>query len=115
MSQRRAFPRLNERFNIKHLRDDLRLGGIDDADVYEIASSQNRIIITHNWTDFRSLIGTKTDAGVIGVPSEWTDKQTDIKLLAFLRRSTPISLHRKLKTLGAEEAKRLTIRNKNEV
>jgi hypothetical protein len=107
LSRRRTFPHLNEYFDVKHLRDDLHFGGIDDTHVYDIAVSQNRIIITKNWTDFLNLAGTKKDAGIIGIPSEWQDKKVDIKLMAFLRKNTPASLCGKVKTLGASEAERL--------
>lgn len=103
MSQRRAFPNLNKNFDVKHLRDDLNRGGVEDAAVYRIAVNQKRIIVTKNWTDFIKLAATKKDVGVIGVPSEWLDEYADKKLLSLLRKNSPASLKGKVTTLGALE------------
>src|SRR5712691_12986536 len=52
---RRLYPLLNEHFDVKHIRDDLHLGGLPDPEVYQLAVSQGRIILTQNVTDFRAL------------------------------------------------------------
>jgi hypothetical protein len=53
---RRAYPLLNERFDVKHVRDDLHFGGMGGPAVYELAVSQSRIILTNNVKDFRPLL-----------------------------------------------------------
>ncbi len=45
---RRMYPLLNERFDVKHIRDDLHLEGLPDPQVYELAVSQDRLILTKN-------------------------------------------------------------------
>jgi predicted nuclease of predicted toxin-antitoxin system len=52
MSPRQRFPRLNAHYDVKHVRDDLHRGGIDDPSVYRLACTQGRVLITENWTDF---------------------------------------------------------------
>jgi predicted nuclease of predicted toxin-antitoxin system len=89
MAARQLFPRLNEHFDVKHVRDDLNRGGIDDPPVYDLAVAQGRIIITRNGDDFRPLAGTKADAGVIKIPDAWTRERIDSKLTALLMRHGP--------------------------
>jgi predicted nuclease of predicted toxin-antitoxin system len=43
---RRMYPLLNEHFDVKHIRDDLHLGGLPDPAIYELALKQGRIILT---------------------------------------------------------------------
>jgi hypothetical protein len=37
---RRMYPLLNEHFEVKHIRDDLHLGGLPDPAIYELPSSR---------------------------------------------------------------------------
>ena len=37
MPERQAFPRLNEYFNVKHIRDDLNSGGLADPQVFYLS------------------------------------------------------------------------------
>ena len=43
MSFRTAFPSLNSKFDVKHIEDDLKQGGLPDPDVYQLAVKLNRI------------------------------------------------------------------------
>src|SRR5205823_1065218 len=63
---RTRFPRLNSRFAVKHIREDLKRGGITDAEVYVLAAKQHRILVTYNTKHFLSLVGTMHDADIIG-------------------------------------------------
>src|SRR5438128_524430 len=56
VSPRQYFPRLNERFDVKHIKHDLNLGSLPDPDLYQLAVSQGRIILTKNVKDFRPLL-----------------------------------------------------------
>ena len=89
MDARQLFPRLNEHFDVKHVRDDLKLGGLKDPPVYDLAVAQARILITLNGDDFRPLVGTKSDAGVIKIPDAWTRERVDSKLTALLKSHGP--------------------------
>ena len=82
---RRFFPLLNERFDVKHIKEDLRHGGMGDPDIYELAVSQGRIILTSNVKDFRFLL-RETSPGVIGIPEAWSASRIDTKLTALLMR-----------------------------
>jgi hypothetical protein len=102
MPQRAFFPRLNNRFNIKHVRDDFHRGSIGDPEVYDLAVLQGRILVTYNIKHFRSLAGSKNDAGIIGVSPNLTPAQVDTKLTALLTKSTPGTLLGKYTNLTGE-------------
>jgi Domain of unknown function (DUF5615) len=61
---RRVYSLLNERFDVKHIRDDLHVDGLPDPQVYELAVKQERILLTTNVKDFRPLLQVCTLAGV---------------------------------------------------
>ena len=61
VSPRQYFPRLNEHLDVKHIKHDLHLPGVPDPDVYQLALSQSRIILTKNVKDFRPLL--RDDSG----------------------------------------------------
>lgn len=66
MPPRQRFPRLNSRFDVKHIRDDLNQSGLKDPPVYTLASKLNRLIITFNGDDFKNMVGQSSDTGVFG-------------------------------------------------
>jgi predicted nuclease of predicted toxin-antitoxin system len=102
LPNRLTFPRLNEAFDVKHLRDDFKQAGMDDPDVYELAVSQQRILVTYNSKHFRSLAGRKQDAGIIGISASLSPAQVDTKLTALLRKSTPHAFAGKFTALTGE-------------
>jgi predicted nuclease of predicted toxin-antitoxin system len=89
MDPRQKYPRLNQHFDVKHIKHDLHNGEMEDPDIYTLGVEQGRIIVTINADDFRPLVRTKQDAGVIKVPSAWTREQVDSKLTALLMRHGP--------------------------
>ncbi len=95
MSPRIAFPSLNNIFDVKHVPEDLHLGGLPDPQVYQLAVKQQRILLTYNVKHFRQLAGTLNDAGIIGIPPHLTSAQVDTKLTSLLTKSTPNALQRK--------------------
>lgn len=99
MAQRSSLPQLNSQFDVKHIRDDLHKGGSSDKEVYNIASVQGRIIVTQNWSDFLPFLGTKEDAGVIGVTNK-NNARIDINLTALLKKTNPKSLAKKYTSLN---------------
>ena len=88
VSPRQYFPRLNERFDVKHIKHDLNLASLPDPQVYELAASQGRIILTKNVKDFRPLLG-EDHPGIIGIPETWSNHRIDSKLTALLMRHGP--------------------------
>lgn len=68
---------------------DLRGAGFEDSLVYEIAVSTGRILVTRNIKDFRLLIGSKNDYGLIAVPPHISVDQLDTSLTALLMRHGP--------------------------
>jgi predicted nuclease of predicted toxin-antitoxin system len=100
ISPRTVFPGLNSKFDVKHIRDDLKQGGLPDPEVYEVAVKQQRILITNNIKHFRSFAGTKPDAGIIGIPAHATASQIDTKLTALLVKSSEKALAGKFTPLS---------------
>jgi hypothetical protein len=101
MSGRKEFLRLNHHFDVKHIRDDLNRGGYPDADVYTLAVTQGRIIVTANGRHFRNLVD-KTSAGVIDFPADWSDTQVDTKLTALLMNHGPTYFGGKYRKLATD-------------
>lgn len=85
MDPRQRYPRLNQHFDVKHIKHDLNHGGMDDLRVYKLAREQRRIILTTNGKDFRPLLHPDAP-GVIGVPDAWSVERLDTTLTALLMR-----------------------------
>ena len=85
VSPRQFFPRLNEHFDVKHIKHDLNLAGLPDPAIYELALKQERIILTKNVKDFRPLL-REDSPGIIGIPETWATSRIDSKLTALLMR-----------------------------
>ncbi len=90
---------INEYFDVKHVDHDLKLGGISDREVYKLAVSQKRIILTHNVKHFVPLAGTLSDFGVIAIPSHWKPDLLDSKLTALLKKRSSSYFKGKIITL----------------
>jgi predicted nuclease of predicted toxin-antitoxin system len=102
---RRAYPLLNEHFDVKHIRDDLHLGGLPDPEIYQLAVSQGRIMLTKNVKDFRPLL-REGSPGIIGIPETWSAKRVDTKLTALLMKHGPNYFRGRYRPLAAEEPTR---------
>ena len=75
MSSRQRFPRLNSRFDVKHIRDDLNSGGLPDPQVFALAEKLQRLIVTLNARDFKVLATRSLDTGIIGVSANLRSHQ----------------------------------------
>lgn len=84
---KKSLRRINSRYNIKHIKHDLRKGGIKDKEVYEIACKQKRIIVTYNIDDFRQLAIHSKNTGIIGVTQGLTPDKLDTKLNSLLSKN----------------------------
>jgi predicted nuclease of predicted toxin-antitoxin system len=102
VSPRRYFTALNEHFDVKHITHDLNLSGLPDPQVYELAVSQGRIILTKNVKDFRKLLRDDSP-GIIGIPETWSLSRVDTKLTALLMQHGPNYFHGHYRSLAAEE------------
>ena len=100
---KKSLKRINSRYNIKHIKHDLNKGGVTDKEIYEIACTQKRIIITYNIEDFRKLAIQNKDTGVIGVTQGFTPEQLDTKLNSLLSRSSENSFYGKYTPLSHNE------------
>src|SRR5512147_2932806 len=85
---RRAYPALNEHFDVKHIKDDLHLGGVDDLFIYKLAVEQGRIILTRNVKHFRPLL-REDSPGIIGIPETWSAVRLDTALTALFMHHGP--------------------------
>ena len=61
------FPMLNHRFDVKHVKNDLKHIGLPDEKVYAPAAQLKRLIVTYNEKHFKPLAPQSKDTGVIGV------------------------------------------------
>lgn len=82
---RQLLPRLNEHFDVKHIKHDLHHGGMDDPLIHELAVKQGRIILTTNVKDFRPLL-REDSPGVIGIPVTWSSSRLDTSLTTLFMR-----------------------------
>jgi predicted nuclease of predicted toxin-antitoxin system len=100
---RRLYPLLNAHFDVKHIRDDLHFAGLPDPQVYELASSQGRIILTKNVKHFRALLRDDSP-GIIGIPVAWLPDRVDSKLTALLKNSGPNYFRGRYRPLATEDS-----------
>jgi predicted nuclease of predicted toxin-antitoxin system len=105
MPPRTQYPRLNEHFDVKHVSHDYQKAGATDAEVYQLACTQGRMIITINRDDFTKLVGSKADFGVIALPDGPAATRTDTKLTALLMRHGPNYFQGRVHSLGALKTK----------
>lgn len=94
------FPRVNQRFDVKHIKSDLRKIGLPDEQAYALAIEQKRLIVTYNTKDFRRLAENSKDAGVIGVSALMPYPHIDNKLTALLTKSSQNALYGKYTALS---------------
>ena len=94
------FPRLNERFDVKHIKDDFRKIGLPDTEVYAYAVQEKRLIVTYNAKDFRRFAQKSKNTGVIGVPALMPYYHIDNKLTSLLTNSSPNALQGKYTALS---------------
>jgi predicted nuclease of predicted toxin-antitoxin system len=102
MPPRQRFPRLNRRFDVKHIRDDLNQSGLKDPPVYELASKLNRLIITFNGDDFMKLVDRSSQTGVINISANLRYDQIDTKLTSLFTKSSPNALYGRFTDLTGE-------------
>jgi predicted nuclease of predicted toxin-antitoxin system len=102
MPPRQRFPRLNSRFDVKHIRDDLHKTGLKDPLVYQLAHHNNRLIVTFNGDDFKRHVSQSTKTGVINVSANMRNDHIDTKVTALLTKSSPGALFGKFTDVTGE-------------
>jgi predicted nuclease of predicted toxin-antitoxin system len=102
MPPRLRFPRVNSRFDVKHIRDELHQAGLKDPPVYALAQKLNRLIVTFNGDDFKNMVQQSTQTGVINISPNLRNDQIDTKLTALLTKSSPGALFGKFTDLTGE-------------
>jgi len=90
---RDRFKILNSRHNLKHIKHDFGESGISDEKIWELAIKEGRLVITYNVKDFKKLVKTVKQSGVIGVSTNLPTDQIDKKLTALLSRSKKNNLY----------------------
>jgi len=94
------FPRVNQRFDVKHVKTHLGQIGLPDEKIYALAEAQKRLIVTYNVKDFKRLASNSTDTGIIGVSALMPYAHIDNKLTALLTKSRQPALYGKYTALS---------------
>ncbi len=100
--RRHRLAKLNQLYNVKHITGDFHKEGLSDPDVVEIAKKENRLVVTYNEKDFRTLANKSKETGVIGISDNLSAKQIDTKLTALLKQSNPKDLFGRFTPLSGE-------------
>ena len=84
-----VFARLSKKANISHVVWDFRKSGqVSDEEIYQLATTEKRFVVTINYSDFKKLIKPGR-AGVIGVPSYLANEEIDKLLADFISGKDP--------------------------
>lgn len=102
---RQSLPRLNEHFDVKHIKHDLHHGGMADPLIHELAVEEGRVILTTNVKDFKPLL-REDSPGVIGIPVTWSSSRLDTALTALFMRHGPNYFHGQFRPLAAPDIER---------
>lgn len=99
---RSYFPRLNSRFDIKHITEDFGKASLSDKQVHHFAAEHDRIIVTLNIKDFKPLAPESKATGVIDVSANLSVDRIDKKLTSLLNKATKNQLLGKLTIISRE-------------
>ena len=87
------FPRLHDRYDLKHIADDFKKSGLKDRDVYKVALKEKRLVITFNYKDFKIFGTISKSSGIIGISNNLSFEQIDKKVTALLMKKKPGELY----------------------
>lgn len=102
LQPRNKLPRINSRFDVKHIREDFKLGGLPDEKVYKKAVETNRLLIVFNVKDYKSFAKQSKRTGIIGISQNLPVEQIDKKLNSFLSKNKPGNLFGKFNYISGE-------------
>ena len=92
---RDRFKILNSRHSLRHIKHDLGKSGIPDEKVWELAIKEQSLVLTYNVKDFKKLVNSTKNSGVIGISTNLPTDQIDKKLTALLSKSKKNDLYGK--------------------
>ena len=101
---RQRFLQTNKIFDVKHISHDLRLSGLADSVLYQLAKKIERLIVTTNVKDFKKLLKGK-ETGIIGISMALKTKDIDKKLCSLLKKSSKGNLFGKITKITRETGK----------
>lgn len=99
---RNRLPRVNARYDIKHIRDDLKFVGLPDEKVYKHAVKLKRLLVVFNVKDYKELAEQNKETGIIGISQNLPFEQIDKKLNALLSKSKPHDVFGKFMYISGE-------------
>ena len=99
---RKYFPILNSRFNVKHIAKDLKHSGWSDDQIYKFAQKGKMVIVTFNVKDFVDFVDVSHNTGIVGVSNNLSNEDIDKKLTALFTKSTKRSLFGKITHITGE-------------
>ena len=99
---RKYFPILNSRFNVKHIAKDLKHSGLFDDQIYKFAQKGKMVIVTFNVKDFVAFVGISHTTGIVGVSNNLSNEDIDKKLTSLFTKSTKRSLLGKITHVTGE-------------
>ncbi len=85
---RRSFSKLSDYCDVKHVAQDLGMGGATDAQVYGYACSNERLLIVFNEKHFRPLVRVG-GMSVIAISPDFNNEQMDAKILSKIKSLKP--------------------------
>lgn len=84
-----SFPRLKKKANLTHTVHDFAMSfQAEDEEIYQKAISENRIVLTINFKDFRRLV-KKGKPGILGIESQLTNNDIDQIVSDFISDKNP--------------------------
>lgn len=90
-----VFLHLSKKANLAHVVHDFRLSRqASDEEIYELASREDRFVVTVNLKDFKKLV-RKGKSGVIAIPPYLSNHDIDERLSDFIERKDPEELRGK--------------------
>lgn len=93
------FRKLSSKANVTHVVWDLgKSNQISDEEIYQLATQNERFVVTINYRDFKKLVKTG-GAGIFGVPPYLSNEEMDEVLTNFLAGKNPIELWGKAATV----------------
>jgi len=85
LSPKNRYKNLNNYFDVKHIKHDLKKGAISDNEVYKCTTNEKRILVTFNIKDFNNLVKLNKPS-IIALSVNLTNDQADKKTFKLLKK-----------------------------
>lgn len=87
-----SFPKLKKKANLAHIIHNYGMSSqAEDKEIYQKAVSENRIVLTINFKDFRQLV-KKGQPGILGIESQLANMEIDQIVSDFISDKNPEDL-----------------------